>query len=393
MTDPRLLHIKGAGFGGDSVLILELGRAAREHGLQVDVLASDPRFQEMIHEAGLGVVDLDVIRREIRPVQDARALTALLRLFSRSSYTIVHTHTSKPGILGRFAARRSGVPAIIHTPHLFPFHEESGRLATAAYVRCERLAARWCDRIVAVSDFHRDWALRLGIGGPGQVISIPNGVPVERTIPTYSREQVRLALGIEDGFMILTSGRLAPQKGVEYLVRAASRVRDAIPGARVVVAGDGPLGGRLSRLSKELGVEDTMLFLGFRDDIAELLSACDLVVLPSLWEGLSISLLEAMAASKPIVTTALGSNREVTSEGRAAWLVPPKDVEALASAIVALASAPEERAELGRRAQAVQRERYTIGPMVDAYLAEYDRLLRHARVPGRSRELQIVETP
>lgn len=389
---PRLLHIKGAGFGGDSVLILELGRAAREQGFHVDVLAADPRFQQMILEAGLGLVDLDVIRREIRPLQDARALAALTRLLSRSSYTIVHTHTSKPGILGRLAARRVGVPAIIHTPHLFPFHEESGRLATAAYVRCERLAARWCDRIVTVSEYHREWALRLGIGRPGQVISIPNGVPAERAVPRRSREEVRRALGIGDGFMIFTSGRLAPQKGVEYLVRAAPRVRDGIPGVRVLVAGDGPLAQQLSSLTVELGVGDTVQFLGFRADIAELLGASDLVVLPSLWEGLSISLLEAMAAGKPIVTTTLGSNREVTDEGRAARLVRPKDVEGLAAAIVALAASPGARDELGRRAQEIQRERYSMRRMLDAYLAEYERLLRRAHTAVPSRELQVVET-
>jgi glycosyltransferase involved in cell wall biosynthesis len=392
VKNPRLLHIKGAGFGGDSVLIVELGRAAQEQGFHVDVLAADRRFQELILEAGLGLVDLDVIRREIRPLQDARALGALTRLFSRSGYTIVHTHTSKPGVLGRLAARRAGVPAIIHTPHLFPFHEESGRLATAAYVRCERVAARWCDRIVTVSDFHREWALRLGIGRPGQVISIPNGVPPDRVVSRRSREEVRRALGVGDRFMVLTSGRLAPQKGVEYLVRAAPRVRDSVPGVRIVVVGDGPLEQQLSRLAVELGLEDTVQLLGFRSDMAELLGASDLVVLPSLWEGLSISLLEAMAAAKPIVTTTLGSNREVTDDGRAARLVAPKDVEGLAAAIVALEASPDERDELGRKAHEIQRERYSIQRMLDAYLAEYERLLRQAHAAVPSHELQAAET-
>ena len=392
MTHPRLLHIKGAGFGGDSVLIVELGKAARERGYQVDVLAADPRFQELIRDAGLGLVDLDVIRREIRPVQDARALAALTRLLSRSSYTIVHTHTSKPGIVGRLAARRAGVPVIVHTPHLFPFHEESGRLAAAAYVRCERLASRWCDRIVTVSDFHRDWALRLGIGGAGQVVSIPNGVPSERAVPRRSRDDVRRELGVEDAFVLLTTGRLAPQKGVEYLLRAAPRIRDALPGVRIVVAGDGPLERRLVKLAGELGVDGAVSFLGFRADVAELLAASDLVVLPSLWEGLSISLLEAMAAAKPIVTTTLGSNREVTDDGRAARLVPPKDVDALAAAVVALAASPREREELGREALEIQRRRYTMRRMLDAYLAEYEELLRrtHAALPAN--ELRFAET-
>lgn len=392
MTRPRLLHIKGAGFGGDSVLIIELGRAAQEQGFRVDVLAGDPRFQEMIADAGLGLVDLDVIQREIRPLHDARALAAVTRLLDRSSYAIVHTHTSKPGMVGRLAATRVGVPGVIHTPHLFPFHEESGRLAAAAYVRYERLAARWCHRIVTVSNFQRDWALRLGIGGPEQVISIPNGVPTERTSTRRSRAEVMTELGIGKGFIILALGRLAPQKGIEYLVRAAPRIRQAVPDVRIMIVGDGPLERPLARLAAELGAEDTVRFLGFRRDVGELLAAADLVVLPSLWEGLSISLLEAMVAAKPIVTTSLGSNREVTDDGRAARLVPPKDVEALAAAIVALAASPDEREVLGRMAQNIQRERYTMRRMLDAYVAEYEGLLRQAQATVPSPELQVLET-
>ena len=391
MTRPRLLHIKGAGFGGDSVLIVELGRAAQDQGFQVDVLAADPRFQEMILAAGLGLVDLDVIRREIRPYRDARALAAVTRLLSRSSYTIVHTHTSKPGMVGRLAATRAGVPGVIHTPHLFPFHEESGRLAAAAYVRYERFAARWCHRIVTVSDSQREWALRLQIGRPDQVISIPNGVSFERAAAARSRAEVRAALGMGKGFMVLASGRLAPQKGVEYLVRAAPRIRQAVPDACIVVVGDGPLKRRLASLTAEVGVEETVRFLGFRRDVGELLAAADLVVLPSLWEGLSISLLEAMAAGKAIVTTTLASNREATDDGRAARLVPPKDVDALAAAVAALAASPGERDVLGRRAQEIQRERYTMRRMLDAYLAEYEGLLRRAHAVAPPQDVQMVE--
>lgn len=378
MKRPRLLHIKGAGFGGDCVLILELGRAARDQGFDVDVLASDARFQEMIRDTGLGVVDTIAIRREIRPIADACALGILTRFLSRSSYRLVHTHTSKPGLLGRLAARRVGVPGIIHTPHLFPFHEESGRFATAAYVRCERLAARWCDRIVTVSDFHRDWALSLGVGRPGQVISIPNGVPHHGEADRRPRAEVRAELGLEDCFLILTASRLAPQKGLEYLIRGAARVREGVPNAQIVVVGDGPLAPQLSRLVEDLGVRDIVTLLGFRTDVSDLVEACDLVVLPSLWEGLSISLLEAMAAGKAIVTTTLGSNREVTDDGTAARLVPSKDVNSLVEAILSLAASPEERGALGRRAREIQRARYTTPRMLDAYLAEYERLLRRS---------------
>jgi len=393
VTRPKILHVKGSGgFGGDCVLMLELGRAAKDQGFDVDILAVDPLFQELIREEGLGLVDLDVIRREIRPLWDFRGLTRLAAFLAKSPYSIVHTHTSKPGIFGTLAARRAGIPGVIHTVHLFPFHEETGKVVTAAYVAAQRLAARWCDRIVTVSDYQRDWALRQGIGRPEQIVSIPNGVPVERARPARSKEQIRAEIGIGDAFMVLSTGRLAEQKGLEYLIRAAASVRSELPGIKIVLAGAGPLERKLAKLVSDLGLGDTVLLLGFRADVGSLLAACDLVVLPSLWEGLSISLLEAMAAGKPVVTTTLGSNLEVTADGKTAVLVPPKDPASLADAIRALALDPAQLEELGRRGLEMQRERYTMRRMVDAYSEEYEQLLSQKALRSPPRGVPVEGT-
>lgn len=393
MTRPKLLLIKGsAPFGGDCVLMLELGRAATEQGFDVDILATDPYFRDLIRAQELGLVEMDVIRREIRPFWDLRGLVRLRRFLARSPYALVHTHTTKPGIVGTFAARGAGVPAVMHTVHLFPFHEETGRLVTTAYVGAERLAARWCDRIVTVSEFQRDWALRVGIGSPEQVIAIPNGVPSDRVEARRSRAEVRAELGIGDAFMILSTGRLAEQKGLEYLIRAAALLRRDMPAARIVLAGDGPLGRELAELVASLGLEDAVALLGHRSDIGDLLAASDLVVLPSLWEGLSISLLEAMAAARPVVTTSIGSNREVTNDGEAAVLVPPKDPESLAAAIRSIATDETYRQALGMKGQQVQRERYTVSRMLDAYMGEYERLLGQKHVHASPRRVQMEGT-
>jgi glycosyltransferase involved in cell wall biosynthesis len=373
---PRLLHVVGPSkFGGDSVLVLELARAAEEKGFRVDVLASDPRFQELIREEGFGLVDLDVLKREIRPVADLNALVRLTGMLRRSSYDIVHTHTSKPGVIGRLAATRAGVPGILHTVHLFGFHEESGALATGVYAQVERAAAHWCHRIVTVSEFHRDWALRLGIGTAEKVLAIPNGVPTRRADGRRGRADVRAELGLTDEIAVVSTGRLAEQKGLEYLVRAVPLLGPDRAKVRVLLAGDGPLHDELSTLVSDLGVQDVVRFLGFRDDVGDLLAASDIVALPSLWEGLSVSLLEAMAAGRPVVTTTIGSSREVTRDGAVAVLVPPKDPGALASAIRGLVDDPVRREALGVLGQQEQRSRYTMGRMLDSYLEEYDRLL------------------
>jgi glycosyltransferase involved in cell wall biosynthesis len=376
MDRPALLHVVGPSkFGGDSVLVLELARAARESGFRVDILASDPRFQELIREEGFGLVDLDVLRREIRPVADLAALGRLTQILRRSSYDIVHTHTSKPGVIGRLAATLTGVPGVMHTVHLFGFHEESGPVATGVYSRVERAASHWCDRIVTVSEYHRDWALRLGIGTPDRVVAIPNGVPTRRASGSRPPSQVRAELGLTDELAIVSTGRLAEQKGLEYLIRAIPLLGPDRGRVRVLLAGDGPLLEPLTTLARELGVLDEVRFLGFRSDVGDLLSAADLVVLPSLWEGLSISLLEAMAAGRPVVTTDIGSNREVTRNGAVASLVPPKDPGALARAIRRLVTDPARRDELGRLGRDEQRSRYTMERMLGSYLEEYEGLL------------------
>jgi glycosyltransferase involved in cell wall biosynthesis len=373
---PSLLHVVGPSkFGGDSVLVLELARAAQEQGFRVDILASDPRFQELIRAEGFGLVDLDVLRREIRPVADLTALVRLSQLLRRSAYDIVHTHTSKPGVIGRLAAHRTGVPGILHTVHLFGFHEESGALATGAYSRIERQAAHWCDRIVTVSEYHRDWAMRLRIGTADKVVAIPNGVPSDRASAGRPTAEVRAELGVTDKVSVVFTGRLSEQKGVEYLLRAIPLLGPERAMVRVLLAGDGPLEDSLTALATELGVGDEVEFLGFRSDIGDLLSAADIVVLPSLWEGLSISLLEAMAAGRPVVTTTIGSNREVTRDGAVASLVPARDPAALATAIRQLVADPGRRTELGSLALREQRSRYTMDRMLGAYLEEYDRLL------------------
>ncbi len=370
----RILHIVGdSKYGGGSVIILRLALMARSMGWEVDCLTTDPIFQNMLRKSGIGVVPLNVIWRKIRPVHDLRGLHRLTEFLKRSKYDLVHTHTSKAGFVGRLAARRAGSPRIVHTVQGFSFHEESGAATRWPYSALERLAARWCDRIVAVSEYHRDWALRLGIGAPGQLVAIPNGIPPERVLATESREVTRQSWGLSgDQCAILATGRLALQKGFVYLLGAAPILAARMPRPfRILIAGDGPLREDLEARARALGVTDCVTFLGFQAQVGDLLAAADVVVVPSLWEGLSIALLEAMAAGKPIVTTRIGSNREATWEGDAALLVPSKDPEALAEAIIRLDSETTMAGALARRARARYEAFYTEGRMESAYRELY----------------------
>jgi glycosyltransferase involved in cell wall biosynthesis len=372
-TNPvKLLHVIGdSRFGGAGRIILGLGKVAQAEGWDVDILTTDPVFQQAVRQHGLGLANVDVVRREIRPLWDLAGLVRLRNFLRRENYDIVHTHTSKGGFVGRLAARLANVPVIVHTAHGFAFHERSPRSTSLFYSGLERIASRWCDRIVSVSEFHRRWALELGICKPPEILAIPNGIAALPN-PTVPRAELRRRLGATDRDMVILSmARLAPDKGLEYLITAATILVRTECQFRIVIAGDGPQRARLEELTRNLGVADRVNFLGFREDVSDLLDACDLVVLPSLREGLSIALLEAMAAGKPIIATSIGSHRELACQAEIARLVAPADVAALSDAILQVWGDPALRTRLGASARTLFQSHYTEERMLNSYKQLY----------------------
>ena len=380
----RLLHIVGESrFGGAGKVILSLGQIARQQGWQVDILTTDPLFQEATRQHGIGLVPLDVVRREIRPLWDLGGLIRLRNFLAAHDYDIVHTHTSKGGFVGRLAARLAGVPIVVHTAHGFAFHENSPLWVRRFYSALERIASLWCDRIVSVSQFHRDWAIQLGICSPARIIAIPNGIREWRHTAPGARTELRKQLGVRDGeLLFLNVSRLVAEKGLDHLVEAAGLLPADRHRIRFVIVGEGPERIRLEQLATSLRLNGRVTFAGFREDIGDLLAACDAVVLPSLREGLSISLLEAMAAGKPIVATSIGSHREVASHDEVALLVEPADPLRLGEAILRLASDRKLADRLGKNAQSVYQRHYTEERMLHSYRQLYLQLLGRVSAPS-----------
>lgn len=358
----KVLHIVGdSQFGGGVRVVLSLVKMAREQGWQSDVLSTNFEVAKELKKYSIRVIGLPAIWRKNCPPRDLVGLIRLVRFLRSGEYSIVHTHTSKGGFIGRLSAKMAKVPIVIHTVHGFAFHEFSSPVSLFTYTWLERLAAHWCDRIITVSKFHRDWAIRLGIASPDKIIAIPNGITTDHLNVTTPRLEMRETLGLSaDDIVILTMGRLFPQKGMEYLICAMPKVLSSMAKpVFLLIAGDGPLLDNLQRLTKKCGVSNNVRFLGFRKDIGNLLNAVDIVVLPSLWEGLSIALLEAMAMAKPIVTTSIGSNREVVKNDHNGILVQPANSEGLAHAIISLLSNPFLMMKLGKAAQETFKAFYT----------------------------------
>jgi glycosyltransferase involved in cell wall biosynthesis len=329
---------------------------------------------ETLSHAGVHWVKVPRLRRPVGPFRDCLALWDLWRLIRKLRPNIVHTHSSKAGFLGRLAARMTGVPHTVHTPHGHVFEGYFSPVATRTFTALERLAARWTDRIITLSDGEAQDHLRLGIGRREQFVTIPSGVDLD-AIRAASPAPL-----ISEGPVIGAVARLVPIKGLQYLVDAAPEILRRCPDARFLLVGDGEMRPALEAQARAHGLADQITFAGFREDIPSIIAGMDLVVLPSINEGMGRVLVMAMALGKPIVATRVGGVAELLGDGEAGLLVPARDPIALAEAIGTLLRDPARAQTLGEagRRRAL---RYSAESMLDALTKVYREVMTHGR-PG-----------
>ncbi|MGD9030897.1 MAG: glycosyltransferase family 4 protein, partial [Anaerolineae bacterium] len=328
--------LAGGPWGGGAVVVRALTQELIRRGNQVWVLCLSREVSQRFSEIGANVVTSRYWRRAISP-RDILVLHELFSLCRRTEFDLVHTHTSKGGFLGRIAARLAGVPHIIHTIHGFSFNELTPWWKTAFYVQVERLASHFSDVMISVTEQHRALAIEKAIAKPDQVVTIHNGIDLTGFRATVAAQSSPIGSDPSDGAIrIGTVGRLAPQKGQAYLLQALPIVVRKHPEAHLLFIGDGPQEDELRAMAVALGVADHCSFLGFRRDVPEWLARLDVFVQPSPREGLSITLLEAMAAGKPVVAADITGNQEVIDDGVNGVLCQPKSGAALSEAIIAL---------------------------------------------------------
>lgn len=387
----RALHvITRLTLGGSSAntlaQVLALGRAGWTCELAVGVAESEPAVVAEAERRGCRVLGVPALGREIRPERDVAALVHLVRLFRVARPDVVHTHTSKAGFLGRLAARLVRVPAVVHQPHGHVFYGYYGPRLSALFVALERRAARWTDRLVALTERGVAEHLARGIGRPAQWVVIPSGVDTDALrAGAPPRARARARLGLEPGtLMLLGVGRLVPVKGFDLLVAALAGLRARGLAAHLWLVGDGPERVRLARAVERWGLGSAVHFAGAVEGTAggllDYLAAADLCVAPSRNEGMGRALVEAMALGIPVVATRVGGIPAVVGEDEAGRLVPPEDVGALTDALEELARDAPLRAKLGRAARE-RAERFSVR-VADARLcALYADLARRAGRP------------
>ncbi|ONK12768.1 glycosyltransferase [Streptomyces sp. MP131-18] len=364
-----VLHLVQPADGGVARVVADLVRAQTAAGLRVVV--GCPPGGPLAGAVGADVLPWEAERAPGRRLPAEVAGAA--RVVRRAAPRLVHLHSAKAGLAGRLALR--GRLPTVYQPHAWSFEAVGGpaaRLATA----WERLAVRWTDRVLCVSEAERERGLGAGIDARWAVV--PNGVDPGRhpVADGVARRQARAALAAVHALpqrapLVVCVARLCRQKGQDLLLRAWPRVAARVPGARLALVGDGP-----QRAALRAAAGPGVLLAGHTDDPGPWYAAADVVVLPSRWEGMALAPLEAMATGRPVVLTDTGGARACLPPGHAPHcLVAPGDADGLARALAALLDDPARRRALGREAAAHARAAHDVRRSAAACALLYRELL------------------
>ena len=324
--------------------------------------------------------------RAVSPWNDWRSHQVLVRWLAELGPDIVHTHSSKAGILGRSAAWKLGLP-VVHTIHGSPFHPYQSRLANRAYRWAEGWAARRCDRLISVCDAMTDQYVAAGIAPRGKFVTVYSGMEVEPFLhPPRPRDVVRRELGLGPGEVVVAKvARLFELKGHDDVIAAAPQVIAANPQVRFLFIGDGILQSTLQQQIARLGLTPYFLFTGLvpPQRVPELLGASDIVVHASLREGLARVLPQGLIAGKPVVSYDIDGAREVVIPGATGCLLKPRDIPALVSALLELAGDPSLRDRLGSEGRRRFTDQFRTQTMTRRLREIYHEVLRQRNPPTR----------
>jgi len=321
--------------GGLQQVVVNICRAMDKDLFDVSVLCLRHLGSFVPEVEALGIKVILIPQKETTDYLSFLQVASILR---EEKTEVIHTHNTQPFVDGTLGALLSGVKTIVHTDHARNFPDKK------RYMFAEWLMSKFAYKVIGVSDHTSKNLMHYEKISPGKIMTIPNGIDGSRFSITLDKQKKRKELGImADGPVLGLGVRLTEQKGITHLLDAMKMVVSHYPDTTLVIAGDGPLEEELKQKAGRLGIDKNVRFIGPRLDIPELLNLFDLYVLPSLWEGLPMVLLEAMAAGCPIVCTDVGGASTAVTHEVNGLLVKPADPDALSSAILSLLSDEEKR--------------------------------------------------
>jgi len=370
-AEETLLTVSGLDRGIYDVVLIR-GLSIESNMAEDESIAVEKSVREVEGE-GVRVITVPSLVRRISPFYDLKAFFALIKILRYERPHIVHTHTSKAGILGRWAAFIARVPVIVHTPHGHVFWGYFGRLKTGIFILLEKISALITDRLVVLTEQEKNDHLHFHIAPENKFSEVHSGINLDRFSNTsVDPAAMKKKLTIPEGNLVVgTTGRLTHIKGHRYLIEAAGKIVSSKPDTTFVFLGDGELLDELKNMASISSIEENIKFLGWRQDVAEVMSTFDVFVLPSLNEGMGRVLVEAMALGKPIVASDIGGIPNLVVNGENGYLVPVGDVETLAVKIITLLDDPGKREKMGNAGQ-----RYADKYSLEEMMKKIERLYR-----------------
>jgi glycosyltransferase involved in cell wall biosynthesis len=354
MQRKRIMYIiTSSETGGAQMHLLELIKYACLTGHEVAlVTGSDGMLSDRVRDLGVRVDVVRSMRRAVHPIRDLLAVRQVRHLIDSFRPDFIHAHSTKAGIVGRLAAHMEGIPCVF-TAHGWAFTEGVRGFRRNAAIITERIASRWTSRIITVSEYDRRHALKCKVGNERQLVTVHNGVP----------DSPRRVRKVNNAVPVVTMvARFAEPKNQADLLRALAPV--SIP-YRVQFVGTGPTLEAAKGLAVGLGISNRVDFLGERTDVANILADSDIFALVSNWEGLPLTILEAMRAGLPVVASDVGGVSEAVAHGASGFLAPPGDTQALSNYLLSLIRDPDLRRRFGYAGRCLYEQRFSVSVMLE----------------------------
>jgi len=384
----KICHVANTDKALKFLLLPQLKFLAKE-GYDVYAVCSPGKWTKTIEAEGIKVKTIKM-KRKISPFSDLAALAGLFLYFRKEKFQIVHVHNPKPGVLGQLAAKMAGVPIIINTVHGLYFHKDSSPLKRKFFIFIEKIAASCSDLIFSQNKEDMDTLVKEKIAKPEIIKYLGNGIDIRKfSAERFSKEFIdkkKKELRIPADYKVVgIVARLVEEKGYLDLFKAFKSVLDIFPDILLLVIGpEEPEKKDVinPKIAENYGIAENTVFLGERDDVDEILALMDIFVLPSYREGFPRSVLEASAMGKPVVATDIRGCKEAVDDGRTGILVPAKNPEKLAQALVYFLKNPAKAEETGKNGRIKVTEEFDETLVFDKIRKEYRSLLdKNAKLP------------